>query len=391
MARPNSAGEGQRGARRPSRRPDRSSGVRRAEAGQRGRPSGQDERRRGGASQDDRRRDRSTQTDRRRAGPRQEDPRRGRPAQVDSRQSRPGQDDSRQSRPRQDDRRRERSAQTDGRQGRPGQADRRQGRPAQTDGRRGRSTQGTPARSPAGQGTPPREGQRGQEDLPGVTEVLTAEVLDELRQTARPGSFSGAARALADGVLALSEDDPEAALESARAAKRAAPRSAAVRELLGIALYQTGAYKAARTELAAAQRISGSTDLTAILADVERATGRPEQAIELFRSTDTSRMSPDTAAELLIVAASAYGDLGEPGAGAALIRRHAKWPAQLSDYHLRLAYAEGTLAERAGDLEGAREAFTRVVRTDPSFFDAAERLEQLERARAGGRQPERRP
>jgi tetratricopeptide (TPR) repeat protein len=208
--------------------------------------------------------------------------------------------------------------------------------------------------------------------------VLTAEVLDELRQTARPGSFGSASRALADAVLALSDENSEAALESARAAKRAAPRSAAVRELLGIALYQMGDYRAARTELAAAQRISGGTDLTAILADVERATGRPEQAIELFRSTDRSRMSPDTAAELLVVAASAYGDLGQPGAGAALIRRHAQWPAQLADYHLRLAYAEGALAERAGDLEGARQAFTRVVRTDPNFFDAAERLDRLE-------------
>jgi tetratricopeptide (TPR) repeat protein len=211
--------------------------------------------------------------------------------------------------------------------------------------------------------------------------VLTSDVLDELRQTARPGSFATASRALAEAVLALSEDDPEAALERARAAKGAAPRSAAVRELLGIALYQVGEYRAARTELAAARRISGATDLTATLADVERATGRPEQAIELFRGADRSRMSPDTAAELLIVAASAYGDLGQPGAGVALIRRNARWPAQLADYHLRLAYAEGVLAEQAGDLEAARQALTRVVRTDPSFFDAADRLERLEEVR----------
>jgi tetratricopeptide (TPR) repeat protein len=211
-----------------------------------------------------------------------------------------------------------------------------------------------------------------------VGEALAPEVLDELRQTARPGSFSAASRALADAVLALSDEDAEAALPAARAAKHAAPRAAAVRELLGIALYQTGEYRAARTELAAAQRISGDADLTAILADVERATGRPQQAIELFQSADRSRMSPDTAAELLIVAASAYGDLGQPGAGVALIRRNARWPAQLADYHLRLAYAEGALAEQAGDLEGARHAFSRVVRTDPAFFDAAERLERLE-------------
>jgi predicted Zn-dependent protease len=210
--------------------------------------------------------------------------------------------------------------------------------------------------------------------------VLPEEVLDELRQTARPHAFGVASRALADAVLALSEDDPEAAAAAGREAKASAPRSGAVRELLGISLYQVGEYKAARTELAAAQRISGNLDLTAMLADVERATGRPEQAIELFRTTDRTGMSPDSAAELLIVAASAYGDMGQPAAGLALIRRHSRWPAQLADHHLRLAYAGGVLAERAGDLEAARESFARVTRTDPGFFDAAERLERLDRA-----------
>jgi predicted Zn-dependent protease len=95
-------------------------------------------------------------------------------------------------------------------------------------------------------------------------------------------------------------------------------------------------------------------------------------------------MEPDTATELLIVAASAYGDLGQPAAGVALIRRHARWPAQLAEHHLRLAYAEGDLAERAGDLTAAREAFGRVVRVDPAFFDAAQRLERLESSAASG-------
>jgi len=208
-------------------------------------------------------------------------------------------------------------------------------------------------------------------------EVLAGSALDELRETARPHAFEDAARALAAAVVALSEDDPEEALGPARAAKRAAPRAGAVREVLGMALYQAGEFKAARTELAAAQRISGAAELSAVLADIERATGRPEQAIELFRSTDRTRMEPDTAAELLIVAASAYGDLGQPAAGMALIRRHARWPAQLAEHHLRLAYAEGDLAERAGDRAAAREAFDRVVRADPEFFDAAARLERL--------------
>jgi len=210
------------------------------------------------------------------------------------------------------------------------------------------------------------------------SETLPGEVLDELRQTVRPNSFDDTARALAKAVVALADDDGEAAVGAARVAKRAAPRSAAAREVLGMALYRVGEFRAARTELAAAQRISGGVDLTAVLADIERALGRPERAIELFETLDRGRMEPDTAAELLLVAASAYGDLGQPAAGVALIRRHARWPTELADHHLRLAYAEGALAEQAGDAAGARRAFARAVQADPSFFDAADRLAALE-------------
>jgi hypothetical protein len=62
----------------------------------------------------------------------------------------------------------------------------------------------------------------------------------------------------------------------------------------------------------------------------------------------------------------------------ALIRRHARWPAQLADHHLRLAYAEGALAEQAGDLPRARAAFARVFQADPDFHDVADRLDRLD-------------
>jgi tetratricopeptide (TPR) repeat protein len=221
------------------------------------------------------------------------------------------------------------------------------------------------------------------EEGPGVGEILPGEALDELRETARPHAFADASRALADAVVELAEEgDPEAAVRSARVAKRAAPRSASVREALGIALYQVGDFRAARTELAAAQRISGRHDLAPMLADIERALGRPERAIALFEQVDRTKLDPDMAAELLLVAASAYGDLGQPASGVALIRRHARWPVELADHHLRLAYAEGALAEQAGDPARARAAFTRVVQADPDFHDAGDRLERL--GTAGG-------
>jgi tetratricopeptide (TPR) repeat protein len=214
------------------------------------------------------------------------------------------------------------------------------------------------------------------EELP-LSEILAPEVLDELRSTARPTAFQPAGIALAHAVVALAEDDEELAVEAGREAKRLAPRSAAAREAFGLGLYRTGAFKEARTELAAAQRLSGTADLSALLADIERALERPEKAIELFEQADKAAMSKDAAAELLVVAASAYGDLGSPASGVALIRRHGEWPEQLRDHHLRLAYTQGLLAEQAGDADAARKAFSRLVEADPDFFDAAERLDRI--------------
>jgi tetratricopeptide (TPR) repeat protein len=214
------------------------------------------------------------------------------------------------------------------------------------------------------------------EELP-LSEILAPEVLDELRSTARPTAFQPAGTALAHAVVALAEDDEELAVEAGREAKRLAPRSAAAREAYGLGLYRTGAFKEARTELAAAQRMSGTADLSALLADIERALERPEKAIELFEQADKASMSKDATAELLVVAASAYGDLGRPASGVALIRRYGEWPEQLRDHHLRVAYTQGLLAEQADDPDAARKAFSRVVEADPDFFDAAERLERL--------------
>ena len=46
-------------------------------------------------------------------------------------------------------------------------------------------------------------------------------------------------------------------------------------------------------------------------------------------------------------------------------------------HHLRLWYAVADLYERAGDVPKARQWFVRVVSADRSFFDAAERAQNL--------------
>src|SRR5207249_1422037 len=80
---------------------------------------------------------------------------------------------------------------------------------------------------------------------PDPAEVLSREVVAELRETVRPHAYDEAAQVLAAAVVALSDEEVEAAVRAARTAKRVAPRSAAAREVLGIALYQAGEFRAA--------------------------------------------------------------------------------------------------------------------------------------------------
>ena len=85
---------------------------------------------------------------------------------------------------------------------------------------------------------------------------------------------------VAAAVLLL-EDYPATAQQYAAVAKRMAGRNAAVRETLGMCAYQAGDFETALREFKAAGRISGRDDLVPLIADCERALGRPERALEI--------------------------------------------------------------------------------------------------------------
>ncbi|MFT3715345.1 MAG: HAD-IIA family hydrolase [Gordonia sp. (in: high G+C Gram-positive bacteria)] len=117
---------------------------------------------------------------------------------------------------------------------------------------------------------------------------------------------------VAGDVLA---DDPELALEHARAARARAARVGVVRETNGIAAYYAGEWQEAISELRAARRISGEGGaLLPLIADSERGLGRPERAIEIADGDEGRALHGDDAVELAIVASGAHIDLGEPEA-----------------------------------------------------------------------------
>jgi uncharacterized protein HemY len=104
----------------------------------------------------------------------------------------------------------------------------------------------------------------------------------------------------------LAEDDVEGALEQARYARRKASRVAVVREVTGVAAYGAEEWQLAVNELRAAQRLGGTHDHVALIADCERALGHPERAIDIYREYGSDEsVDPEVRVELLIVASGA--------------------------------------------------------------------------------------
>ncbi|MGC4772834.1 hypothetical protein ACLQ25_28155 [Micromonospora sp. DT44] len=177
----------------------------------------------------------------------------------------------------------------------------------------------------------------------------------------------------------LIDEDPAEALAHALAARRLASRISAVREAVGLAAYHAGEWQTAIAELRTYHRMTGLQSHLAVLADCERALGRPERAIDLYRGADQEKLDQAVAIELLIVAAGARGDLGQKDAAVAMLQvpdltseTAAPWTARL-----RYAYADALLA--VGRREEAREWFSRAADVDTEGeTDAAERLLELD-------------
>ncbi|MDG4801488.1 Replicase polyprotein 1ab [Micromonospora sp. WMMD980] len=163
------------------------------------------------------------------------------------------------------------------------------------------------------------------------------------------------------------------------AARRLASRIAAVREAVGLAAYHAGEWQTAIAELRTYHRMTGLQSHLAVLADCERALGRPERAIDLFRGADREKLDQAVAIELLIVAAGARGDLGQKDAAVAMLQVRELTAESTEPWAARLRYAYADALLAGGRREEAREWFSRAADIDSEGeTDAAERLLELD-------------
>lgn len=223
-----------------------------------------------------------------------------------------------------------------------------------------------------------REPDAARPDLPDDIDAaaLDPEVRRELA-TLPKGLAELVAGHLVAAGLAL-EDDPEAALAHARFARSRAGRVAAVREATGLAAYHADEWSEALTELRAARRLSGRPVHLAVMADCERALGRPDRALDLTRGAEAAALSRAEAVELRIVGAGARRDLGQLEAAVVALQGPDLDSGSPEPWVARLRYAHADNLLAAGREQDAMRWFLAAADADDEEeTDAAARAAEL--------------
>jgi tetratricopeptide (TPR) repeat protein len=206
--------------------------------------------------------------------------------------------------------------------------------------------------------------------------LLDREVARELSTLSRMGAERVGAHLVAAAMLM--ETDPAAAYAHANFAKSVAGRVGLVREMVGLTAYRAGEYANALAELRAARRISGDPSHLPVMADCERALGRPERALDVVKDPDARTLDRAAQVELAIVLSGARRDLGQADAAVVALQGRALESQGVEEWTPRLWYAYAAALLDAGRRDDAIEWFHAAATVDEDEqTDAAERLAEL--------------
>jgi tetratricopeptide (TPR) repeat protein len=180
----------------------------------------------------------------------------------------------------------------------------------------------------------------------------------------------------------LIDDDPALAYAHAEAARRRAARLPIVREAAAETAYAAGRYEIALSEFRALRRMTGTQDYLPVLADCERALGRPHNALKLAREAERVGLDPALRIEMIIVEAGARRDLGQDEEARRILERAVAAvrtprvpPAAVARLHY--AYADALLD--AGSDAEARQWFATAAQLDHDRqTDAQQRVDELD-------------
>jgi tetratricopeptide (TPR) repeat protein len=259
----------------------------------------------------------------------------------------------------------------------------------------GKGSTDRPARSQGGRSPRPGQDRRSRTDRtesrtetqqrydgPPLPEEITGRELDRSVSAQLKGLPDKLALRVARHLAAaqqLIDDDPETAYQHTLAARARAGRLAIVREAVGEAAYAAGHYAEALAELRAAKRMNGATAYLPMMADCQRALGRPQDALKLAKSPSVANFPPEAKAEMTLVEAGARRDLGQFDAALRVLELSPLTSQSRAAWVVRLRYGYADTLEAAGRESEALAWFHRTHAIDgDEITDAAERAEQLE-------------
>jgi tetratricopeptide (TPR) repeat protein len=156
-----------------------------------------------------------------------------------------------------------------------------------------------------------------------------------------------------------------------------------VREAAAETAYAAGHYEVALSEFRALRRMSGTHDYLPVMADCERALGRPQAALKLAGEAKLHQLSPDQQVEMTLVTAGARRDLGQESEALRLLQdaiesfTDSGGEARMPKARLRYAYADALAAQ--GRDEEARSWFLASMKLDPEGeTDAQARVDAID-------------
>jgi tetratricopeptide (TPR) repeat protein len=181
----------------------------------------------------------------------------------------------------------------------------------------------------------------------------------------------------------LIDEDPELAYSHAEAARRRAARLPIVREAAAETAYAAEYFDVALSEFRALRRMTGTHDYLPVMADCERALGRPQAALKLAKEARRYDLDPAQQVEMTIVEAGARADLGQHSESRRILKAaidsytEAGEESRLPKARLRYAYADALL--QAGQEAEARRWFVVTARLDSDGeTDAQARVDELD-------------
>lgn len=178
----------------------------------------------------------------------------------------------------------------------------------------------------------------------------------------------------------LIETDPELANRHAQAARRRAARLPVLREAAADTAYAAGEYASALNDYRTLRRMTGNDNYLPVIADCERALGRPQAALRLVKEAeDAGDLSSSQRVELVLVKAGARQDMGQDAEALRLLHSAVSSVDSSEEARARLYYAYAEALLRKGDTAAARQWFTRSDEFDASgLLDADVRVAQID-------------